>query len=112
MSCDFFQDECGEIWLFHAADILVRPTMKSRIEIKTEEQLQKQFLAMREKKEELEKLKRAEWKEHELQQREEKKQRRNMFTEQVNQLAYFKQMRKVRQVEKEARERKVIENGK
>ena len=86
MSCDFFQDEIGEIWLFHATDILIRPSMKSRYEIKTEEALLEKQRQMREKKEELARLERAEWKEYKIKQHEEAKQRRNLFKEQMDQL--------------------------
>lgn len=34
VNCDFFQDDNGVIWLFHATDILIRPAMKSRLEKK------------------------------------------------------------------------------
>ena len=29
INCDFYQDDNGEIWLFHVEDVLIRPTMKS-----------------------------------------------------------------------------------
>ena len=37
MNCDFFQDDNGEIWFVHATEILVRPLLKSRLELKQEE---------------------------------------------------------------------------
>ena len=40
--CDFFKDDCGEIWLFHASEILVRPQMKSSNEREQEEEILKQ----------------------------------------------------------------------
>ena len=43
MNCDFFQDDNGEIWFMYATDILIRPLMKSRFEIKQEESIQEQI---------------------------------------------------------------------
>ena len=37
MNCDFFQDDNGEIWFVHATEILIRPLLKSRLELKQEE---------------------------------------------------------------------------
>lgn len=41
MNCDFFQDDNGEVWLFHAKDILVRPQIKSQAERDIEEDILK-----------------------------------------------------------------------
>ena len=43
MNCDFYQDADGEIWFFHASDILLRPMIKSLHELKQEENILKKI---------------------------------------------------------------------
>ena len=86
MNCDFFQDDNGEIWLVHATEILVRPLLKSRLEIKQEEGILEQQRMQREKREELRKLEHAEWKEFKKRLAKDQQERRNLFTEQMTQI--------------------------
>ena len=63
MNCDFFQDDNGEIWFMHATDILMRNKMKSKQEMKQEEEILEQQKIQREKRQEPKRLEYAEWKE-------------------------------------------------
>jgi len=56
VNCDFFQDDNGEIWLFHATDILVRPRVKSQVEAREEDEILIQQRIKREKREEMQRL--------------------------------------------------------
>ena len=86
MNCDFFQDDNGEIWFVHATEILVRPLMKSRLELKQEEGILEQQKIQREKREELRKLEHAEWKDFKKRLAKDQRERRNLFTEQMTQI--------------------------
>ena len=84
MNCDFFQDDNGVIWLFHATDILMRPSMKSRQELKEEASILEQQREDKARKEEVRRLEHAEWKELTKKQQEELKAKRNLLKEDMD----------------------------
>ena len=112
MNCDFFQDDNGEIWFMHATDILIRPLMKSRLEIKQEEGIMEQLKLQREKRAELRKLEHAEWKDFQKRMAKDKEEKRNLFTEQMSHLQVLQKQRQVRQQIKEERTERVKHLGK